>query len=74
VPLLSEALSSADDPIRLSEAFETTPADLIRAAKEQSLEGIIAKRKDSIYEPGKRSGAWLKYRIEFAQKVKSVKK
>jgi LigD-like primase-polymerase/ATP dependent DNA ligase-like protein len=48
-------------------AFETTPADLIRAAKEQSLEGIVAKRKDSIYEPGKRSAAWLKYRINRGQ-------
>ena len=65
--LLTEALSTVGDPIRLSEAFETTPADLIRAAKEQSLEGIVAKRKDSIYEPGKRSRAWLKYRINRGQ-------
>lgn len=65
--LLTEALSTVGDPIRLSEAFETAPADLIRAAKEQSLEGIVAKRKDSIYEPGKRSGAWLKYRINRGQ-------
>src|SRR4030095_8611037 len=65
--LLTEALSTVGDPIRLSEAFETTPADLVRAAKEQSLEGIIAKRKDSLYEPGKRSGAWLKYRINRGQ-------
>jgi bifunctional non-homologous end joining protein LigD len=65
--LLTEALSAVGDPIRLSEAFETAPADLIRAAKEQLLEGIIAKRKDSIYEPGKRTGAWLKYRINRGQ-------
>jgi len=65
--LLTEALSTVGDPIRLSEAFETAPADLIRAAKEQSLEGIVAKRKDSIYEPGKRSGAWLKDRISRGQ-------
>jgi bifunctional non-homologous end joining protein LigD len=65
--LLMEALSTVGDPIRLSEAFETAPADLVRAAKEHSLEGIIAKRKDSLYEPGKRSGAWLKYRINRGQ-------
>jgi ATP-dependent DNA ligase len=65
--LLTEALSTVGDPIRLSEAFETAAADLIRAAKEQSLEGIIAKRKDSIYEAEKRSGAWLKYRINRGQ-------
>jgi bifunctional non-homologous end joining protein LigD len=65
--LLTEALSAVGDPIRLSEAFETAPADLIRAAKEESLEGIIAKRKDSIYESRKRTGAWVKYRINRGQ-------
>jgi DNA ligase D-like protein (predicted ligase) len=65
--LLNEALRAVSDPIRLSEAFETAPADLLSAAKEHSLEGIIAKRKDSLYEPGKRSGAWLKYRINRGQ-------
>jgi bifunctional non-homologous end joining protein LigD len=65
--LLREALSAVGYPIRLSEAFDTAPADLILAAKEQSLEGIIAKRKDSIYEAGKRTDAWLKYRINRGQ-------
>ena len=65
--LLNEALSAISDPIRLSEAFETAPADLLSAAKEHSLEGIIAKRKNSIYEPGKRSGAWLKHTINRGQ-------
>jgi bifunctional non-homologous end joining protein LigD len=65
--LLMEALNTVGDPIRLSEAFETAPADLIRAAKEHSLEGILAKRKNSLYESRKRSGAWLKYRINRGQ-------
>ena len=65
--LLAEALHRIADPVRLSEAFETDPADLIQAAKEMALEGIIAKRKDSSYESGKRSGAWLKYRINRGQ-------
>jgi bifunctional non-homologous end joining protein LigD len=65
--LLTAALSAVGDPIRLSEAFETAPAELIRAAKDKSLEGIIAKQKDSIYEPGKRTGAWVKYRINRGQ-------
>ena len=30
-------------------------------------EGIVAKRKTSFYEPGKRTGAWLKYRINKGQ-------
>jgi bifunctional non-homologous end joining protein LigD len=31
------------------------------------LEGVIAKRKGSIYEPGRRSGAWVKYKINRSQ-------
>jgi len=32
------------------------PTDLIRVAKEFGFEGIVAKRKDSFYESGKRTG------------------
>jgi bifunctional non-homologous end joining protein LigD len=35
--------------------------------KEFGFEGIIAKRKDTRYEVGKRSGAWLKYKVNKAQ-------
>ena len=42
-------------------------AELIRAAKELQLEGVIAKRKGSLYEPGRRSGAWVKYKINRSQ-------
>jgi bifunctional non-homologous end joining protein LigD len=33
---------------------------LLQASAEQGLEGIVGKRLDSRYEPGKRSGAWVK--------------
>jgi ATP-dependent DNA ligase len=39
----------------------------VRVAKEFSFEGILAKRVDSFYESGKRSGAWLKYRVNQGQ-------
>jgi bifunctional non-homologous end joining protein LigD len=35
-------------------------AALLEATREQGLEGLIAKRLDSIYEPGRRSRSWLK--------------
>jgi DNA ligase D-like protein (predicted ligase) len=54
-------------PICLSETLDATPADLIRVAKEFGFEGIVAKRKTSLYEPGKRSSAWSKYRINKGQ-------
>jgi bifunctional non-homologous end joining protein LigD len=46
----------------LSEVFEDGPTNLVGAAKELGFEGIVAKRKDSLYESGKRTGAWVKYR------------
>jgi DNA ligase D-like protein (predicted ligase) len=54
-------------PIGLSENIEAAPTDMIRIAKEFGFEGIVAKRKDSLYEPGKRSGVWVKYRINRGQ-------
>jgi len=45
-------------------------AELLKASGEQRLEGIVLKRLDSAYAPGKRTGAWLKVkntgRQEFA--------
>ncbi|PWB56173.1 MAG: hypothetical protein C3F06_01390 [Candidatus Methanoperedenaceae archaeon] len=39
---------------------EETGTDYYRAALEKGVEGIMAKKKKSIYEPGKRSNNWLK--------------
>jgi DNA ligase D-like protein (predicted ligase)/DNA ligase D-like protein (predicted 3'-phosphoesterase) len=44
----------------LSAPVEGQGEDYYRAAVAQGLEGVMAKRKDSRYEPGVRSGAWLK--------------
>ena len=33
---------------------------LLREVQRRGLEGIIGKRADSVYEPGRRSGAWIK--------------
>ncbi|HET7005140.1 MAG TPA: non-homologous end-joining DNA ligase [Candidatus Binatia bacterium] len=65
--LLVEALAKVDYPVLRSAQIDAQPADLIRAAKELELEGIVAKRKGSIYEPGRRSGAWIKFKIHRAQ-------
>jgi ATP-dependent DNA ligase len=35
--------------------------------KSHSLEGIIAKRTDGVYDPGRRSGLWAKRRINLSQ-------
>jgi len=44
-------------------------AALLAASKEQRLEGIIAKRLDSPYRPGKRSREWLKIKNVREQEV-----
>jgi bifunctional non-homologous end joining protein LigD len=40
---------------------------MLRAAESNHLEGLVAKRLDSIYEPGRRSPAWLKIKVIFGQ-------
>ncbi|CAB4894348.1 unannotated protein [freshwater metagenome] len=40
---------------------------LLAATAEQGLEGVIAKRTDAIYRPGRRSDAWLKVKHELRQ-------
>ena len=67
--LLAQALTNLGGDVHLMERFEASPAELIRAAKKLGFEGIVAKRKDSLYEPGKRSGAWLKYKINQGQEL-----
>jgi ATP-dependent DNA ligase len=69
-----EVLSDVMKPVRrkataisLSETIDTSPAELIGVVKEFGFEGVIAKRKDSCYESGKRSGAWLKYKVNKSQ-------
>lgn len=40
---------------------------MLERARRQGWEGIIAKRMDSTYEPGKRPRSWLKLKIEFRE-------
>jgi ATP dependent DNA ligase C terminal region/ATP dependent DNA ligase domain len=56
-------------PLRLSETMDATPIELVRVAKDFGFEGIVAKRADSFYESGKRSGAWVKYRVNKGQEL-----
>jgi bifunctional non-homologous end joining protein LigD len=65
--LSREVLPLLADPVREAPRFDAALADLIAAMRAQGLEGIVAKRLDSVYEPGGRSGAWRKMRINRAQ-------
>jgi DNA ligase D-like protein (predicted ligase) len=57
------------EPIRFSPVLEASLKDLIQSVKAQGLEGLVAKRRDSKYEPGLRSGAWLKMRVNQGQEL-----
>lgn len=54
--LRRQVLPRLTDPIREAPQFDASLSDLIRAVREQGLEGLVAKRLDSAYEPGQRSG------------------
>jgi bifunctional non-homologous end joining protein LigD len=55
--------------IRISEQFEVAANDMLVAVREQKLEGVVAKRKDGLYEAGKRTGSWIKYRVNRGQEL-----
>jgi len=65
--LLKSVVVISDKRIRIADYFEAAPTDLLSAVREKGLEGVIGKRKDSVYQPGKRSGAWIKYRVNRGQ-------
>jgi bifunctional non-homologous end joining protein LigD len=67
--IMRSVLKFASPRIRISDYVEASSKDLLHAVREQGLEGIIGKRKDSTYEAGKRSGAWIKYRVNRGQEL-----
>jgi bifunctional non-homologous end joining protein LigD len=65
--LLNGLLDSTADPIRLSPLLKAPGDKILEAVQKLGLEGYIAKRADSPYEPGERSGAWVKQRTNQEQ-------
>jgi ATP-dependent DNA ligase len=65
--LLEEILTHLRDPIRQSPELPGTLDELIHAVRVQGFEGLVAKRRDSTYEAGQRSGAWAKTRVNKGQ-------
>lgn len=63
---LEQLIDRRNRCVRLSEAFEDGQA-LLEAAREQGLEGVIAKRVDSRYAEGRRTRDWLKIKTRHRQ-------
>jgi bifunctional non-homologous end joining protein LigD len=55
-----------NERIRFSEAFEATPDEILANACELKLEGVIGKRRDSIYVT-RRSPSWIKLKCTHRQ-------
>ena len=66
--LLKQVVTSATS-IRISESFDISVSEFLKAAKESGLEGIMAKRSDSLYYPGLRVKNWLKIKIQKRHEV-----
>ena len=65
---LERLVAGRSGTVRLSETFQDGEA-LLAAAVEQRLEGIMAKRADSRYLPGKRTRDWLKVKARPRQEL-----
>jgi ATP-dependent DNA ligase len=67
--ILNSVLKFGSPRIRIAEYFETSAENILSAAREQGLEGVVAKRKDSTYQAGQRTGSWVKYRLNSGQEL-----
>jgi bifunctional non-homologous end joining protein LigD len=62
---LFKVLEGSD--LMLSKELPGSPAAIVEAVRGLGLEGVVAKRKDSMYESGERSDAWQKLKLENQQ-------
>lgn len=65
---LLESLELSGPHWQTPPSFPDTPvADVLEAARAAGLEGVVAKRLDSTYQPGTRSPAWRKVKLTGSQ-------
>jgi bifunctional non-homologous end joining protein LigD len=65
--VLERLCASAGDPIRYSDAIGGDAKRLLEEVKRRGLEGIVGKQRHSVYEPGRRSGEWIKLKCVHEQ-------
>jgi DNA ligase D-like protein (predicted ligase) len=65
--MLRSLIKFDDARVKISEYVEASADQMLAAVRELRLEGIVGKRRDSVYEPGERSGAWIKHRVNLGQ-------
>ncbi|WP_276135289.1 DNA ligase D [Polluticoccus soli] len=67
--ILHEVLPDGHDVIKNSSHFDTSPDDFMKIAEAMGMEGVIAKKTDSVYVPDSRSKDWLKIKVKKYQEV-----
>src|SRR3954470_23081350 len=65
--LEQKLLPKLPEPVRYSALLDADLPVLIQSVKAHGFEGLVAKRRNSPYEPGLRSGAWMKMRVNRGQ-------
>jgi DNA ligase D-like protein (predicted ligase) len=65
--LEKKVLPKLPEPVRYSAPLDAELPVLIQSVKAHGFEGLVAKRRNSPYEPGLRSGAWMKMRVNRGQ-------
>ena len=58
------------DHVGVSQVSHQTAKEMLAFVKSHGLEGIVAKKSDSVYQPGKRTGLWTKTRINLISGVR----
>jgi bifunctional non-homologous end joining protein LigD len=58
-----------DEAIRFSESFDTSATDFLKVAAELGMEGVMAKKTDSVYVEGERTRNWLKIKTSKRHEV-----
>jgi len=61
--LLAELCRDVSEPIRYSGEVQGDVQSLLKEVQRRGLEGIIGKQPESVYEPGRRSGVWIKLKV-----------
>jgi bifunctional non-homologous end joining protein LigD len=64
---LKKLLTNPPNSVRFSDSLEGDVENLLEQARNLGLEGLIGKRKDSLYEIGQRTGSWIKLKITLEQ-------
>lgn len=65
--LETKVLPHLAEPVRYLAPLDGSLQTLVHSVKAHGFEGLVAKRRDSRYEPGERSGAWRKMRVNQGQ-------